>query len=502
MNILHKKTKPNQINLPVKTIKDQLIAPLLTICLLLLINGCSSHQTIQPSKMDLPVTIPLSFSQSGITSSPDQWWYNFNNEDLSLLITTALEDNLTIKSSWARIDKATAFRTKSRVAQRITANAQLTTSIGEGTTTAAPMQSGVTKNYGLSVPASYEVDLFNRLQDITDASSSDIMASRYALESIAQTLASNVGETWFNLLRTNRELNLSNKQISLNTTYLELMEIRFAQGQANALDIYQQRQQLANTQLLVPGIKMEKELLKNQLALLLGKAPGTIKIPEPQSLPVLPELPITGLPIELLDNRPDVKQAFAKLVSANSRLGAAIKQRKPSLRITAEPGFGSTTPTDLFSGFLWRLGASLLAPIVDGGRIKADIFQNRAEVKDLLNQYGQTVINAIAEVENALIKEKYQKEKIERIRENLEITEATLREAKLRYMNGLSDYLPSIAALTTLQTLERQLVLALQQLLSHRLSLYRALGGHWSAELVRPSVESAHKKQQTGALHE
>jgi NodT family efflux transporter outer membrane factor (OMF) lipoprotein len=440
---------------------------------------------IPPVKTNLPVDIPLSFSESGVTSSPDQWWYNFNNKDLNGLIELALEDNLTIKSGWARIKKAEALRTKSRVSQRITANASLTTAMND------TKLLGLVKTYGLSVPASYEVDLFNKLQDLTDAAGSDILTSQYTLESIAQTLASNVGETWFNLLRTNRELDLSNKQIELNATYLELMEIRFAQGQANALDIYQQRQQLANTQLLVPGIKMEKELLKNQLALLLGKAPGTIKIPDPQALPTLPDLPETGLPIDLLDNRPDVKQAFSKLVAANSRLGAAIKQRKPSLKITGEPGFGATNPADLFAGFLCKLGASLLAPIVDGGRIRADISLNKAEVEDLLNQYGQTMINAIGEVEDALIKEKYQKENIIRIKESLEITNATLREAKLRYMNGLSDYLPSISALTTLQALERQLVLSVQKLLSHRISLYRALGGHWSAELTPPSTEES-----------
>ena len=454
------------------------ITGLITVFLMIL-SGCASHQPPVQPPPKMPLELPTSFSTSGITTSPDEWWLNFNDDKLTQLIEKALSDNLSIKSSWAKIDKATALRSKSRVSRRVTANGSLSGNFNDTRTLR------LVKTYSLSVPASYEVDLYNRLQNNIDAATSDLLATKYGLETTAQSLAATVGETWFNLLRTNRELDLSSKQIELNTTYLELMEIRFAQGQANALDVYQQRQQLANTRLIVPNIKAEKALLKNQLAILIGRAPGTISLPEPMELPTLPELPQTGLPIELLDERPDVKAAFAKLMAANSRLAAAITQRKPSLKLTAEPGFGSATPASLLSSFLWRLGASLMAPVIDGGRIKADIFQNKAEVEDALNQYGLTIINAIGEVEAALIKEKHQKERIERIEENLEITQDTLREAKLRYMNGLSDYLPSIAALTTLQSLERELVLARQQLLSHRISLYRALGGHWSETIER-----------------
>jgi len=467
----------------------------MTAFISLLNFGCSSHKPPEPDEIAIPVQVPLSFSTTGTTTSSAKWWENFNDENLNDLVTKALSDNLSIKSGFARIDKARAQLTSSRSRQRITADASLNASIFNNGNN-SPLNQGTSKSYSLSVPASYEVDLFDRLHNQTNAAATNILLNKYALEAIAQTLAANVSETWFNILRTQKELELSNKQTKLNQTYLELMEVRFSQGQATALDVYQQRQQLANTRLLLPAIKAEKDVLKNQLAILLGKAPGITKLPKPEIMPLLPPLPKTGLPINLLDNRPDVKQAFARILIANSNLAAAISRKKPSLKISAEPGFGSVTPTDLFSGFLWRLGASLMAPVLDGGRIKANIFHNEAEVEESLNEYGSVIINAISEVENALIREKYQKEQIKQIKQNISLTKDTLREAKLRYMHGLIDYLPSITALTALQALERKLVSAQQKLLSHRLSLYRALGGDWSARWLNTFSQKINSSSQ------
>ena len=137
--------------------------------------------------------------------------------------------------------------------------------------------------------------------------------------------------------------------------------------------------------------------------------------------------------------------------------------------------------------------ANITWPVFDGGRRKAEVDRNEAVVKEQLGVYGQVVLRAFQEVEDALIQERKQTEFLIELERQLQLARDTLREARMRYANGLSDYLPVLAALESLQTVERSQIVAERQLLSYRVQLYRALGGSWT-RILEPPTESSSQK--------
>ena len=345
------------------------------------------------------------------------------------------------------------------------------------------MNSFYLSQYDLSMAASYEVDLWNKLRSNVRASSRDSLAARAELEAMAHSLSATVADTWFHLIEQRCQVELLDEQLESGRTLLELLELRLGQGVASALDVYQQRQQLASTRAIIPRLHSQMTLLENQLATLLGRVPKSCSFSVPKSLPELPPRPCAGLPIELLQRRPDVRAARQRVFAADSRVASAVAAQFPSLELSGSTGFSSSSAANLFEDFIWSLGSSLLAPILDGGRRRAELRRSRFAVKEKLENYGSTVLTAIREVEDALAREQYQIEYIEELDENLSLAKATLDEAKARYLNGLSDYLPVLTALVNLQNLQRSRVTAQRELLSLRIGLHRALGGTWMRDL-------------------
>jgi len=456
--------------------------------------GCGVHRAkLEPSAS---LRLPASFSHSGSTETPDRWWTALGSPVLDDLVETALDENLDLRAAWARLDQARALGATARAPRR----PQVDASIGAnrfrqvflfgGAASGMPANAFYRSQYDVSVSAGYELDLWNRMRYSVMAANRDTAARRSDLEAMAMTLVASITETWVNALEQRRQLEVLQDQILAGETFLELIELRLGQGMASALDVYQQRQQVASTRANIPLIRSALALLENRLNTLLGNPPGTLRL-SGHTLPTLSELPDTGLPLELLERRPDVRSALERLLSADSRVRVAIAQTKPSLRLNASTGFSAATAGKLFNTWIWSLGAQLLTPILDGGRRRAELRRTKAVVEERIHTYGSSVLTAIREVEDALILEFHQRAYLRELESNLELAQATLDEAKARYLNGLSDYLSVLAALQALQGLERNLISAHRQLIAHRISLHRALGGTWMGEL-----QGAHRQEK------
>ena len=453
----------------------------LTLLVLTICSGCSKHKVM--TDVPLVVSIPESFSASGTTTSPLQWWKIFEDKELNDLMEVALTENLDLKTAWNRLSQAEAVTSSNRASRRLSADYSLSTArrksvfLQGAALGARGINAFYLSQYDMSVAANYEVDLWNKLRSQVSASSSDERAARADLETIGISLSASLCETWFQLIEQQSQLELIESQLKVGQTFLELLELRLGQGISSALDVYQQRQLLASTRALLPQVKAQEAVLLHQLASLLARMPQRAKFTLPKKLPQLPKLPETGLPVEILDSRPDVRAAFHRVIAADNRVASAVSALKPSLKINSTTGFSSSSTSTLFDNFIWSLGSSIFAPIIDGGRRRAEVRRSKAVVEELVNRYGSAVLSAIREVEDALAREKYQGDYIRELDENLSLAEMTLEEAKARYLNGLSDYLPVLTALVSLQNLQRTRVSAQRQLLSYRISLHRALGG-------------------------
>ncbi|MBP7828460.1 MAG: efflux transporter outer membrane subunit [Kiritimatiellae bacterium] len=458
----------------------------------------SSCALVRPDReRAAPVDLPGEFSSDGGRAvSTNRWWTSFDSPALDALVEQALASNFDIRKAWARLDQARELAIQAGADRwpglNLDASARRAKTIS--TVTGAPV-AATADTFALGVAASYEVDLWGRVSAGAKAARYDWQASRGDLETAALSVAAELAETWFAAIEQQAQLRLLNDQLEVSRSYRELTELRFQQGQASALDVYQQRQQEASVRAQIPPVEARLAVLKNALAVLTGKAPGRLDAEIADRLPDAPARPGAGLPADLLQNRPDVRAAAARLRAADERVHAAVANRLPTLRLTGGAGYQNAELEDLFDDWIWNLAAGLTGPILDGGRRASEARRTRAAAEEALNAYGQTLLKALREVEDALVQEDRQRELLDRQREQLDLARQTLTEARARYRAGLSDYLPVLTALQTTQILERGAIAAHRQWLSYRLQLHRALGGDWTRELQNPKSEYRNSKQ-------
>ena len=199
-------------------------------------------------------------------------------------------------------------------------------------------------------------------------------------------------------------------------------------------------------------------------------------------MPNLPPIPHAGLPAELIQRRPDVQKAFHQLQAADKDLAVALSNRYPRLTLSASGASTGNTFGSLFEDWTSNFVGNLLVPIFDGGQRSAQVNRNKAIKNEHLFAYGQKVLTAFQEVENALIQEKKQSETIASLETQVDLVKQTYEQLRIEYLNGLSDYLDVLTALTNEQRLQRDLISAKLDLIEYRVALYRALAGGFATD--------------------
>ena len=374
-------------------------------------SGCGAllHSVDDAPAPPVPVTDAFRQAKGVKTSSVAQgrWWTTFEDQGLNAVMRAAITENLDLKRASARMKQAQAIRRGANSAWfpqiDISANASRSKS-------AFQFGSFENSQYDLSAAASYELDLWGRINFTTTAAALDFKATEFDLETVAMTVSAQVAETWFQLVEQRATLALLQRQLKTNQTFLELVELRFGQGQVSSVDVYQQRQLVASIEGQLPPVNSAIAVLEHRLAVLLARSPGDPSLPTGEMLPSLPPPPAIGLPATLLKRRPDVQAAQARVMAADNRIGAAIADQFPTLRLSASGGFRSfTDPTDLFDNFIWNIAGGLAGPLFDGLRRRAEVDRTKAVLEDQLLAYGQTVLTAFQEVEDALVQERQQR---------------------------------------------------------------------------------------------
>ncbi len=461
-------------------------------------GGCAVHSVKKDRK--LPVALPDAYQGGGDGKvATGRWWTSFGDTRLDALVDTALQRNFDVRRAWARVDMIRAIGRMSGAARMPQVNASVDASYSERTMF---IQDRILVISGGSVPlsvtASYELDLWGRVSANRSAALTDVAASREDLSTIAMSVSAAVVESWLGLQEARAQIELLERQVEVGRKLLGVVEGRFAQGLTTAVDVYQQRQVVAGVQGQLPRLQATVASLENQLRMLLGGMPGAaLDVGADAALPALPGLPPTGVPANLLDNRPDVRAARLRVLAADHRVGVALADRYPNLRLSAQAGLaGVNQKGEFLTNPVWSLAAGLLAPIFDGGRRKAEVDRTRAVLQEAVLGWVQAVQKAAIEVANALRNERQQQLTIKALDGQLELAGKTLHEARRRYAGGVGDYLRVLTALQGLQNLERQRLSATRQLLSHRVSLHRALGGIWTAKLGRDPRDT---RDPTGA---
>ena len=454
--------------------------------------GCVSHK---PVAIDSGEVIGETFGASGTTKAPDRWWEAFGDEELASLVEQGLAANLDMARAWARLDQAGALYRQTAAGKKPTVDLASSISRNEDLSNDGPS----IKTQSLSLNVSYQLDLWGRISARTKAGDLDYQASREDVEATALTLGAQLTRTWFDLAENYKIRALIEQQVAVNEAYLSLVELRFSQGSASATEVLQQRQQLASRRNSMPQIESAIARLEHQLAVLLGEAPDREVVAVQPQLPELPAQPVTGIPADVLARRPDVKAAEYRLLAADQRLLAARLERYPRIDLAAAISGNGEDLSAVFDSWFLNLTSNIISPLFDGGTRKAEVARNQAVVEEQFAAWKSTVLEAVREVEDALVQEQALIATVSGLEEQVRLAEQTLESARKNYVNGITDYLNVLTSLQNLQNLQVSEIQERNNLLANRVGLYLALGGSWTDHLQHPKLAATHEPHQSAA---
>lgn len=440
---------------------------------LLLLSGCA----LTPEFTRPAVDTPAAFSAGGAeTQVHADWWRQFGSAELDRLVTVALTENNDLRAALQRIEQ-------SRAAAKIAGAALLPAADISGDVSRARNNpvSGPTDNstrIGLDAGVSYELDLFGRNRATVTAAKAGVDASRFDKAALDLVVAGDVAGTYFSILNTRERLAVADNNLANAREVLRIVQARLDAGAASGLELAQQQSAVASAEASRAAIVEALANAENALAVLLGKAPQTLRTAQTKLDGLTVPAIAPGQPSTLLLRRPDIQQAEAALVAANANIGVARAAFFPTVSLGLGGGVSMAGFGDPASSAL-SLASNLAAPLFQGGRLQGGVEQATARQAELAENYRKTVLVAFQEVEDALA--------AVRAAEARETSFAAARAAaqtaydlsRERFDRGAIDFQTVIDAQGTLLSAEDSHTQSRNARLSAAIRLYLALGGGW-----------------------
>ncbi len=453
---------------------------------LILLTGCA----VGPNYKQPPVTAPDAYRDvqgppAPAASLADQpWWDVFGDPVLKQLIDQALQTGYDVQIAAARVEEARARAgiARSEFFPQINYGAQ--SSRGRNSVYLPPYSTATQNLNSINVNFGWELDIWGRIRRLNEAAKAQYLATEDARRGVLLSLVSDVATTYFSLRELDAELEISKKTVAAFQETYDLYKRKLDEGAASALEPAYAEAALGQVAAQVPEIERRIEQTENQLNLLLGRNPAAV--PRGESIaaqPLPPEIP-AGLPSELLQRRPDIRQSEQQLISANALVGVATANFFPQISLTGI--FGTVGPQlDSFfypAGKTWSIAAGLLGPLFQGGRLRSEYDATYAQWEQARVQYEQTVTGAFAETTTVL----YARQKIGATVSELERAVTSYSEmvrlSTLRYNSGLANYFEVLYAMQQLFPAEIALARSRLDLMIDYVDIYKALGGGWNLQ--------------------
>jgi outer membrane protein, multidrug efflux system len=470
----------------------RLAQSLAMLCLVASSTGCILTRDLPDPALD----VPDGYKAARLATAPDRpptldWWRGFRSPELTQLMEEAQTVNLDIAAATARFVQADAQA-------RIAGAALLPSLSGAGSEsnsrTSGSSASGLTNggretvNYSASLSASYELDFWGKNRDAAQAAEETAVANRFDRDVVALTTLTTVANAYFQVLASQDRIRTAQRNIASATSILNAIKQRLSAGTGTDLDVAQQESVLANQRALVPPLRQTLDQNINALATLVSRPPEAVRVTGGTLNQIASPRVTPGLPSELLTQRPDIRRQEAQLASATANVGNARAQFFPSIQLTGQGGYQSSALSSLFqphAAFFSMVGG-LTQPIFDGGKILGNFEFTRAKQDELLQTYRKTVVQAFADVDNALMSIRQTTEKL---RLQREVVAASLRAFQLSEQQlraGTADIVTVLNTQLTLFQAEDSLSQAQLARLLAIVSLYQALGGGWEPRMEKP----------------
>ncbi len=378
----------------------------------------------------------------------EEWWDVYQDPVLADLIHTALQQNYDVRIAATRVLEAQAYQVNA----------------GQ-----------------LNLSVIWNLDFWGKYRRQTEAARAQMLASEWGQRAVISSLVANVATAYFQLRALDSQLEIAKNTLGSRQQSLQLIRVLVTHGSASDLDVSQSEQLVYTASESIPDLERQIQQQENLLSILLGENPGSITRGQALTEQPVPEAVPSGLPSELLERRPDVRQAEEIIVAANAQIGVAKASFFPSISLTGTGGLESNALNRFINApsQTWFGALSVAQPVFQGGALRSGLRLSRAQYQEAVLAYQQTVQNSLEQVSNALIA--YQKDRDFRGQQEL-LTQAAERSDQLSlvlYQHGGASYLQVLTNETNYFSAELNLV---QAQLNERLALvqlYQALGGGW-----------------------
>ena len=460
--------------------------------LLLTTAGCAVGPNYKRPLVDVPKSfrgdlVPSGLPEPAATIGDEQWVEIFRDATLQRLVQEALQNNLDLRIAAQRVLEAQAQVgiVRSQQLPSVSGGAgysalQIPSSLagknGNGTNANSFFNGG-----GLSASAAWNLDFWGLYRRQTEAARADLLATEWAQRATRSALVQGVALAYFQMRSLDAQLEITQSTIKAQKESLQLTLALEQHGAASVADVRQAEELLHAAQANLPELRRQIAVQENTLSVLLGHNPGDVERglsvaeqPHPEQIPV-------GIPSELLEQRPDIQQAEAKLIAANARIGVAKAQFFPQISLTSLGGSASSQLQSVFAGqnAYWYASASLTQPIFEGGRIHNNYRFSVAQQQEMVFAYRNTILNALKDVSNSLVAYRETRERRAELVAQVESAADAVRLARLRYFGGNTSYLEVLTTDTDLYAAQLLLAQAQEQEAFSIVELYVALGGGW-----------------------
>jgi multidrug efflux system outer membrane protein len=433
-------------------------------------------------------TIPAAEAAS-LANAP--WWELFEDPTLQELVRIALTENKDLKIAVERVEEARARYgfTKADLWPRVDASATagrlrfseaslVHTPTGDQPAAATNTETAI---YAASADLSWELDFFGRIRRASEAERALFLGTEEARRSTVLSLVADVARAYFELRDLDQRLVIARRTIASRREYLELARDRFEGGVTPEMDMRQAEAELRRIEVVVYDLEFLIALKENELSVLLGRNPGNIPRGRGVEEQKLPAAVPAGLPSELLDRRPDIREAEQQLAAATANIGQAKALLFPRIALTGSFGFASKDLDTLFDGpsKSWNIIGNLIQPIFNAGKNRRRVEITESQQRQALYAYERTILQAFRETEDALVAYRASAQQRTAQAERVRADRKVLELAEMRYRGGVAAYLEVLDAQRSLFGSELDETATIGAQMGALVQLYKALGGGW-----------------------
>ena len=456
--------------------------------LLPLLSGCPVGPDY--TKPNLPLPKRWAEGEGIPHAAPaETWWRGFGDPVLDKLVQDTIAANLDLKQAATRIREARDTRTSAISAGLPNVDAHSNVSrrynnlvgLGGG---GIPTGGNFIDIFQSGFDVQWEIDLFGGIRRNIEAAEDTIAAEKEYRRAVLVSLLGEVARLYIDLRANQRQMEITRQNLATQEDTLGLTRARYEAGLASALEVAQQEAQAENTRSQWPVYETAVRSDAHALAVLMAKPPGALLalVQGSATVPISPAGVTADLPSELLRRRPDIRQAERQLAAATAQVGVATADLYPKLNLSSFIGLQNNKISDLSAlGKSWNAAAALSLPIFNWGHIRANIDAREAQQERSLLAYQKSILNALREVEDALVAYTREQMRLAALDKSVEAAQLAVKLAQERYEKGLSDFLNVLESQRVLYSAQSQVVASQARVSTNLVALYKSLGGGWEA---------------------